>query len=101
MRRFRTDPPINRGEIRELWGTFITNRDGKLEWQQFVRTFGHSFKSASFPNAKLNPPKKGDADYSKRSKILNSDMDMLQDSLRSKVGYPVRWTTIYYLHYLP
>lgn len=82
---FNIQPPINRGEVRDLWTTFLTNKDGKLEWNQFIRTFGHSMKSAAYPNAKVNPPKRGDADFSKKSKILNSDMDLLQDSLRSKV----------------
>ena len=84
---FSIEPAVNRGEIRDLWKTFLTNKDGKLEWNQFIRTFGHSMKSAAFPNAKVNPPKRGDADYSKKSRILNSDTDLLQDSLRAKVGF--------------
>lgn len=84
---FGIEPAVNRGEIRDLWKTFLTNKDGKLEWNQFIRTFGHSMKSAAFPNAKVNPPKRGDADYSKKSRILNSDTDLLQDSLRAKVGF--------------
>ncbi|XP_067932216.1 EF-hand calcium-binding domain-containing protein 6-like [Watersipora subatra] len=87
LKRFNISPVINRGEIRQLWKTFITNKDNKLEWLQFVRTFGHSPSSAAFPNAKLKPPVKGDADFSKRSKILNSDMDLLADSLRSKIDF--------------
>ena len=43
-------------------------------------------KSAAYPNAKLAPPKRGDADYMIRSRKLNCASDMLQDSLRSKVS---------------
>lgn len=83
--RFDVKPEVSRGEIRDLWKTFITNTDKTLDYHEFVRHFGFSKKSASFPNAKLNPPKRGDADFMIRSRKLNCAADMLEDSLRSKV----------------
>lgn len=57
-----------------------------MDYNEFVRHFGFSKKSASFPNAKMNPPKRGDADFMIRSRKLNCAADMLEDSLRSKVN---------------
>ncbi|GFR90383.1 EF-hand calcium-binding domain-containing protein 6 [Elysia marginata] len=44
-------------------------------------------RSAAFPNAKLHPPRRGDADFMIRSRKLNCAADMLQDNLRAKVDY--------------
>lgn len=87
LKRFDIRPEVFRGEIRDLWKTFITNTDKTLDYNEFVRHFGFSKKSASFPNAKMNPPKRGDADFMIRSRKLNCAADMLEDSLRSKVDY--------------
>ncbi|XP_052069905.1 EF-hand calcium-binding domain-containing protein 6-like isoform X10 [Mytilus californianus] len=87
LNRFDIKPEISRGEIREIWKTFITNTDKTLDYLQFVRHFGFSARSAHFPNAKVNPPRKGDADFMIRSRKLNCAADMLQDSLRSKIDY--------------
>ncbi|XP_069123520.1 EF-hand calcium-binding domain-containing protein 6-like isoform X1 [Argopecten irradians] len=87
MRKFDIQPEISRGEIRDLWKTFITNTDKTLDYYQFVRHFGFSMRSAAFPNAKVNPPRKGDADFMLRSRKLNCAADMLQDNLRAKVDY--------------
>ncbi|XP_071132204.1 EF-hand calcium-binding domain-containing protein 6-like isoform X4 [Mytilus edulis] len=87
LNRFDIKPEISRGEIRELWKTFITNTDKTLDYLQFVRHFGFSARSAHFPNAKVQPPRKGDADFMIRSRKLNCAADMLQDSLRSKIDY--------------
>ncbi|XP_076452836.1 EF-hand calcium-binding domain-containing protein 6-like isoform X2 [Babylonia areolata] len=87
LKRFDIRPEISRGEIRDLWRTFITNTDRTLDYYQFIRHFGFSMKSAAFPNAKLQPPRRGDADYMIRSRKLNCASDMLQDSLRSKIDY--------------
>ncbi|XP_076459815.1 EF-hand calcium-binding domain-containing protein 6-like isoform X2 [Babylonia areolata] len=87
LRRFDIKPEISRGEIRDLWRTFITNSDRTLEYLQFIRHFGFSMRSAAFPNAKLQPPRKGDADFMMRSRKLNCASDMLQDNLRSKIDY--------------
>ena len=85
---FDVTPEITRGEIRDLWKTFITNQNRTLSYHEFVRHFGYSLRSAAFPNAKRCPPKKGDADFMMRSRKLNSDPDMLHDNLRSKVSTP-------------
>ncbi|OWF42398.1 EF-hand calcium-binding domain-containing protein 6-like isoform X2 [Mizuhopecten yessoensis] len=87
MKKFDIQPEISRGEIRDLWRTFITNTDKTLDYHQFVRHFGFSMRSAAFPNAKVNPPRKGDADFMLRSRKLNCAADMLQDNLRAKVDY--------------
>ncbi|KAL8618778.1 hypothetical protein ACOMHN_000206 [Nucella lapillus] len=87
LKRFDIRPEITRGEIRDLWRTFITNTDRTLDYHQFIRHFGFSMKSAAFPNAKLQPPRRGDADYMVRSRKLNCASDMLQDGLRSKIDY--------------
>ncbi|KAK3091339.1 hypothetical protein FSP39_019098 [Pinctada imbricata] len=87
LRRFDLRPEISRGEIRDVWKTFIVNTDKTLDYHEFVRHFGFSKKSAHFPNAKNNPPRRGDADYMIRSRKLNCAADMLQDNLRSKVDY--------------
>lgn len=87
LKRFDIEPEISRGEIRELWRTFITNTDRTLDYYQFIRHFGFSLKSATFPNAKIQPPRRGDADFMMRSRKLNCASDMLQDSLRSKIDF--------------
>lgn len=87
LKKFDIHPEISRGEIRDLWKTFITNTDKTLDYHQFVRHFGFSIRSAAFPNAKINPPRKGDADFMLRSRKLNCAADMLQDNLRAKVDY--------------
>ncbi|KAI8521540.1 hypothetical protein Bbelb_012940 [Branchiostoma belcheri] len=87
VNRFNLHPKITRGEVRRLWDTFITNVDKTLDYLQFVRHFGYSAKSASFPNAKISPPKRGDNDCMIRSRKLNCAADMLEDNLRAKVDY--------------
>ncbi|KAL3877258.1 hypothetical protein ACJMK2_034991 [Sinanodonta woodiana] len=88
LRRFpEIKPEVTRGEIRELWKTFITNVDKTLDYREFIRHFGFSKRSAAFPNAKISPPKRGDADFMIRSRKLNCATDMLQDNLRSKIDY--------------
>nr|KAG5714709.1 hypothetical protein BaRGS_000197 [Batillaria attramentaria] len=87
LRRFDIRPEISRGEIRDLWRTFITNTDRTLDYLQFIRHFGFSMRSAAFPNAKIQPPRRGDADFMIRSRKLNCAADMLQDNLRSKIDY--------------
>ncbi|XP_078418371.1 EF-hand calcium-binding domain-containing protein 6 [Cetorhinus maximus] len=87
LKRFDICPEVTRGEIRRLWQTLITNQDKTLDFLEFVRHFGHSPKSACFPNAKISPPKKGDCDFRMRSKNLNCASDILVDSVRAKVDY--------------
>ncbi|XP_048852398.1 EF-hand calcium-binding domain-containing protein 6 isoform X2 [Brienomyrus brachyistius] len=85
LRKFNIQPEVSRGEIRRLWGTLLTNRDHTLDFLHFVRHFGHSPKSACFPNAKVSPPRWGDADRRRRSRKLNAVYDILTDNVRAKV----------------
>ncbi|XP_030048075.1 EF-hand calcium-binding domain-containing protein 6 [Microcaecilia unicolor] len=85
LKRFNINPEITLGEIRRLWQTLITNQDRTLDFLEFVRHFGFSPKSACFPNAKINPPKKGDSDFKICSKKLNCDSNILVDRVRAKV----------------
>ncbi|XP_070545330.1 EF-hand calcium-binding domain-containing protein 6-like [Ptychodera flava] len=87
LKKFDVRPEVTRGEIRKLWDSMITNANGTLDFLQFVRHFGHSLRSAAFPNAKLMPPKRGDADFMIRSRKLNCAADMLEDNLRAKIDY--------------
>ncbi|KAL4640541.1 EF-hand calcium-binding domain-containing protein 6-like isoform X1 [Arapaima gigas] len=83
--RFDIRPEVSRGEVRRLWATLITNQDKTVDFLQFVRHFGHSPKSACFPNAKVCPPRAGDEDRRKRSRRLNCVSDILVDAVRAKV----------------
>ncbi|XP_069756339.1 EF-hand calcium-binding domain-containing protein 6 [Narcine bancroftii] len=87
LKRFDLCPEVTRGEIRRLWKTLITNQDKTLDFLEFVRHFGHSPKSACFPNAKINPPKRGDGDLRMRSRNLNCASDILVDGVRAKIDY--------------
>ncbi|XP_075786420.1 EF-hand calcium-binding domain-containing protein 6-like isoform X4 [Pelodiscus sinensis] len=85
--RFDIQPEVTRGEIRRLWETLITNQDNTLDFMEFVRYFGYSSSSSCFPNAKINPPRKGDNNFRLRSKKLSCDSDILVDRVRAKVEY--------------
>ncbi|XP_002734907.1 EF-hand calcium-binding domain-containing protein 6-like [Saccoglossus kowalevskii] len=87
LKSFDLKPEVTHGEIRKLWDTLITNANGTLDFLQFVRHFGYSLRSAAFPNAKLVPPRRGDADFLLRSRKLNCAGDMLEDNLRAKIDY--------------
>ncbi|XP_072038422.1 EF-hand calcium-binding domain-containing protein 6-like [Amphiura filiformis] len=87
FQKLHVRPEISRGEIRRLWDTFIVTYNRFLSFEEFVRHFGYSLKSAAFPNAKHSPPKRGDSDFLIRSRKLNCAADMLEDNLRSKVDY--------------
>jgi len=47
--------------------------NGKLDFYQFLREFGYKKQDAHFPNAKQNPPKKGDSDFLLTSRKLYGD----------------------------
>ncbi|XP_065110627.1 EF-hand calcium-binding domain-containing protein 6 isoform X2 [Paramisgurnus dabryanus] len=92
--RLELHPEVTRGEVRKLWSSLFTQQDGTVDFQQFIRHFGPSPKSCCFPNAKHNPPKRGDNDFMRLSKTLNCVSDILVDSLRAKVELCVSdlWT---------
>lgn len=70
---------ISRTECDIVWTTLLTDQRGTLEYQHFVRHFGHSKKSAAFPNAKVSPPTRGDSDFRVLSNRFNSWKDLMQD----------------------
>lgn len=84
---FEINPGLTRGEIRELWSTLLTNKDGSLSWQEFIRQFGFTGQTHSYPDAGRNPPKWGDSDYNLRSKHFNSDTEILVDGAKQKVRF--------------
>ncbi|XP_073721570.1 EF-hand calcium-binding domain-containing protein 6 isoform X2 [Misgurnus anguillicaudatus] len=94
LKRLELHPEVTRGEVRKLWSSLFTQQDGTVDFQQFIRHFGPSPKSCCFPNAKHNPPKRGDNDFMRLSKTLNCVSDILVDSLRAKVELCVSdlWT---------
>ena len=85
-------PPPTRGEIRELWSTLLTNKDGSLSWQEFIRQFGFSGQTHTYVDAGRNPPRWGDSDYNLRSRKLNSDTEILVDGAKQKVISELFWT---------
>ncbi|CAF1342560.1 unnamed protein product [Rotaria magnacalcarata] len=66
-------PEISRSEIVLLWSRCHLKENGHLDFYQFLREFGYSKRSAHFPNAKQNPPKRGDADFLLTSRKLYGD----------------------------
>ncbi|XP_016102920.1 EF-hand calcium-binding domain-containing protein 6-like [Sinocyclocheilus grahami] len=92
--RLELHPEVTRGEVRRLWSSLFTQQDGSVDFQQFIRHFGPSPKSCCYPNAKHNPPKRGDNDFMRLSKRLNCVSDILVDALRAKVELSVSelWT---------
>ncbi|XP_077061113.1 EF-hand calcium-binding domain-containing protein 6 isoform X2 [Siphateles boraxobius] len=94
FKRLALHPEVTRGEVRRLWSSLLTQQDGTVDFQQFVRHFGPSPKSCCYPNAKHNPPRRGDNDFMRLSKTLNCVSDILVDALRAKVELSVSdlWT---------
>ncbi|CAF1077134.1 unnamed protein product [Rotaria sordida] len=66
-------PEITRSEIILLWSRCHLKENGNLDFYQFLREFGYSKRSAHYPNAKQNPPKRGDADFLLTSRKLYGD----------------------------
>ncbi|KAK9980760.1 hypothetical protein ABG768_000349 [Culter alburnus] len=94
LKRLAFHPEVTRGEVRRLWSSLLTQQDGTVDFQQFIRHFGPSPKSCCYPNAKHNPPKRGDNDFMRLSNRLNCVSDILVDALRAKVELSVSelWT---------
>ncbi|KAL2098075.1 hypothetical protein ACEWY4_007282 [Coilia grayii] len=87
LKRFPVKPEVSRGEIRQLWGSLITQQDGTLDFLQFARHFGHSLSSSRFPNAKRCPPQRGDENLRQRSRRLTCLSDILVNTVRAKVQH--------------
>ncbi|XP_005168423.1 EF-hand calcium-binding domain-containing protein 6 isoform X2 [Danio rerio] len=94
LKRLVPHQEVTRGEVRRLWSSLFTQQDGTVDFQQFLRHFGPSPRSCCFPNAKRNPPKRGDNDFMRLSNRLSYVSDILVDALRAKVEMSVSelWT---------
>jgi Ca2+-binding EF-hand superfamily protein len=75
------EPPITRSEVDLIWSRCHLKRDGNLDFYQFLREFGYSKHSAHYPNAKHNPPKKGDADFILTSNSLYGDSVLIHGAV--------------------
>ncbi|VDP98492.1 unnamed protein product [Trichobilharzia regenti] len=80
------EPEITRGEIRQLWPEFFVDRKHCLSFHEFIRHFLYRKSDAAYPNAKLAPPRLGDADLMPCSNKLNGVTCLIKDSLRAKVS---------------
>ncbi|XP_066930137.1 EF-hand calcium-binding domain-containing protein 6-like [Clytia hemisphaerica] len=74
---------ISSTECDMVWETLLTDQNGSLEFQHFIRHFSHSIKSAAFPNSKKNPPVRGDSDFRVLSMRFNSWKTLIQDFARA------------------
>jgi len=75
------NPVVTRNEIDLIWSRCHLKRDGNLEFYQFLREFGYSKRSAHYPNAKYNPPKRGDADFILTSNRLYGDSVLVRGAV--------------------
>ncbi|CAF4816073.1 unnamed protein product [Rotaria sp. Silwood1] len=73
FKRLDIKPEIKRSEIILLWSRCHLKENGNLDFYQFLREFGYTKRSAHYPNAKQNPPKRGDADFLLTSRKLYGD----------------------------
>ncbi|CAH8864547.1 unnamed protein product [Trichobilharzia szidati] len=81
------EPEITRGEIRQLWPEFFVDRKHCLSFHEFIRHFLYRKSDAAYPNAKLVPPRLGDADLMPCSNKLNGVTCLIKDSLRAKIDF--------------
>ncbi|CAF3437010.1 unnamed protein product, partial [Rotaria sp. Silwood2] len=73
FKRLDIKPEVTRTEIDLIWSRCHLKENGHLDFYQFLREFGYSKRSAHYPNAKQNPPKRGDADFLLTSRKLYGD----------------------------
>ncbi|CAF2140370.1 unnamed protein product [Rotaria magnacalcarata] len=73
FKRLSLKPEVTRSEIDLIWSRCHLKENGHLDFYQFLREFGYSKRSAHYPNAKKNPPKRGDADFLLTSRKLYGD----------------------------
>ncbi|KAF7260077.1 hypothetical protein EG68_02860 [Paragonimus skrjabini miyazakii] len=78
-------PQLTRCEVRELWPHLFVDSKETLSFQEFLRHFLYKKSEASYPNAKVAPPRIGDSDLMPSSNRLNGVTCLLKDSLRSKM----------------
>ncbi|KAF6774099.1 hypothetical protein AHF37_06425 [Paragonimus kellicotti] len=85
LQTFELQPQLTRREVRELWSYLFVDSKETLSFQEFLRHFLYKKSEASFPNAKIVPPRIGDSDLMPSSNRLNGVTCLLKDSLRSKM----------------
>ncbi|CAF3658026.1 unnamed protein product [Rotaria sp. Silwood1] len=73
FKRLDIKPEVTRNEIDLIWSRCHLKENGHLDFYQFLREFGYTKRSAHYPNAKKNPPKRGDADFLLTSRKLYGD----------------------------
>ena len=80
------EQPITRAEITSIWPLMFSDQGGEhVRYSEFLRAFTYRKQLASFPNAKLVPPTRGDGDFLRTSINLNADTDLVRGSLRNLV----------------
>ncbi|KAF5405205.1 hypothetical protein PHET_01434 [Paragonimus heterotremus] len=85
LQSLELQPQLTRFEVRELWPHLFVDSKETLSFQEFLRHFLYKKSEASFPNAKIAPPRIGDSDLMPNSNRLNGVTCLLKDSLRSKM----------------
>jgi hypothetical protein len=78
--RLRLPQPVTSAELDLIWSQCHLKENGRLEFHQFVREFGYSKGSAHYPNAKWNPPRRGDADSLLTSRKLYGDTVLVHET---------------------
>lgn len=76
---------MTRPEVDLIWSLCHLKRDGNLDFYQFLREFGYSKRSAHYPNAKHNPPKRGDADFILTSNRLYGDSVLVRGTVLNAI----------------
>ncbi|UJR34858.1 hypothetical protein I4U23_027637 [Adineta vaga] len=86
LKRFPSiKPEISFKEIQLIWSQCHLKESGKLDFDEFLRQFGYSKASAHYPNAKQNPPTKGDRDFLLTSNKLYGDTILVHDTTRHMI----------------
>ncbi|CAF1332292.1 unnamed protein product, partial [Adineta ricciae] len=82
LKRFPIKPEITKKEVELLWCQCHLKENGTLDFDEFLRQFGYSKRSAHYPNAKQNPPQKGDRDYLLTSNKLYADTILVHQTTK-------------------
>ncbi|CAF1321815.1 unnamed protein product [Adineta steineri] len=82
FQRLSIKPEITHKEIELIWSQCLLKQNKTLDFHQFLRQFGYSKESAHYPNAKENPPKRGDSDCLLTSNKLYGDSILTHESTR-------------------
>ncbi|CAF1076134.1 unnamed protein product, partial [Didymodactylos carnosus] len=80
FKKLNIKPPITHTEIKLLWTRCHLKVNNNLDFYQFLREFGYTKRSATYPNAKRNPPRRGDCDFLLTSRKLYADNILVHGS---------------------